>query len=77
METEGAPATSFLPGPGIASLRTSLEDLDTASPAPPNLKQRSSPPSGGEGAAERKQLPKRFGSHIVLLWEKLSEELII
>lgn len=77
VETERAPATSFLPGPGIASLRTSPEDLGTASPAPPNLTQQTPTPSWGEGVAERKQLPKRFGSHVLLLWKKFSEELTI
>lgn len=43
----------------------------------PDLKQQSSPPSWEERMAERKQLPKRIGSHIVLLWKKFREELII
>lgn len=58
VETERTPATSFLPGPGIASLRTSPEDLGTASPAPPNLTQQSSHSQLGRGGGREETTSK-------------------
>lgn len=52
-DCEGAPATSFLPGRGTAALRTSLEDPDTASPAPPWSEAAKLPSQlGREGGGE-------------------------
>lgn len=57
-EPEGAPETSFLPGPGWPPSGPAPEELGTglASPAAPNLKHRSPPPRRGEEGAEGKQL---------------------